>query len=200
MSLTSDPFNVILIGLTAAMVTEALAWAFVYRTSSYRRLKEDLERSCKKLEAMKNSSSSGGATPAAAASTKAAKGNRKEKRIEDNMKSSSKEMGSARFKTNLFTGVCMMVVYNLIISRWDGVVIGKLPFSPPSMLQTITHRGLKGDEATDCSAAFIFAMSFAFFKQNVAKALGFTLSRAANRALMANNPMSNVEAAAKKYQ
>jgi hypothetical protein len=197
MTLTSDPFNIILIGLTAAVVTEVLAWAFVYRTSSYRRLKEELERTCRKLEAIKQGSSGGAA---AAATSKAAKGNKKEKRIEDNLKSSSKEMGSARFRANIFTGLCMLFVYNLIISRWDGVVVGKLPFSPPWFLQTITHRSLGGNDATDCSAAFVFAMSFAFFKQNVSKALGFNLSRAATRALMANNPMANVEAAAKKYQ
>ncbi|KAF6266579.1 integral membrane protein DUF106-domain-containing protein [Scenedesmus sp. NREL 46B-D3] len=193
MPLTSDPFQVILISLTAALVAECLAWAFVYRTSSYRRLKEELDRSCKKLEAIKQGSS-GGATAAAASS----KANKKEKRIEDNMKSSSKEMGSARMKANVFTGICMMLVLNLVTARWAGVVVGKLPFSPPSMLQAITHRGLGGSEATDCSAAFVYTMSFAFFKQNVGKALGFTLSRATNRALTANNPLANLEPA--KYQ
>jgi hypothetical protein len=197
MALTMDPLNIILIGLVAAATTEILAWVFVYRTSAYRRLKDELDRSCRKLEAIKQSSS-GGVAPAA--SSKADKGNKKEKRIEDNIRSSSKEMGNARFKANIFTGAVMLLVYNLIIPRWDGVVIAKLPFSPPSFLQTITHRGLPGDLATDCSAAFVYAMAFAFFKQNVSKALGFTLSRSANRALMANNPITNVEQAAKKYQ
>jgi hypothetical protein len=197
MPLTNDPFSIILIGLAAAATTEILAWAFVYRTSSYRRLKDELDRSCRKLEAIKQSSS-GGAAPAA--SSKGEKGNKKEKRIEDNIRSSAKEMGGARFKANIFTGAVMLLVYNLIMPRWDGIVVGKLPFSPPSFLQTITHRGLEGDVATDCSAAFVYAMAFAFFKQNVSKALGFTLSRPANRALTANNPMANMEQAAKKYQ
>jgi hypothetical protein len=196
MPLTSDPLNIILIGLAAAATTEILAWAFVYRTSSYRRLKDELDRSCRKLEALKQSSS-GGAAPAA--SSKGEKG-KKEKRIEDNIRSSSKDMGSARFKANIFTGAVMLLVYNLIMPRWDGIVIAKLPFSPPSFLQTITHRNIEGNVATDCAAAFVYAMAFAFFKQNVSKALGFTLSRSANRAMTANNPMANVEQAAKKYQ
>ncbi|WIA29205.1 hypothetical protein OEZ86_011716 [Tetradesmus obliquus] len=195
MPLTSDPFSVIAIGLAAAVFTEALAWAFVYRTSSYRRLKEELERTCRKLEAIKQGSSGG----VVAASSKAAlKGNKKEKRIEDNMKSSSKEMSAARFKANIFTMVTMAVVYKFVISKWDGVAMGRLPFSPPALLQNITHRGLTGSDATDCSAMFVFATSFAFFKQNVSKALGFNLSRAATRALTANNPMANMDAAAKK--
>jgi hypothetical protein len=198
MPLTVDPFNVILIGFIAATATELLAWAFVYRKSSYKRLKDDLERSCKKLEAIKQgSSSSGGVAPA---SSKAAKGNKKEKRMEDNLKSSSQEMGSARFKANAFTFLCMIFVYNFVIGKWDGVVMGKLPFSPPSFLQAATHRGLSGNDPTDCGAMFVFASSFAFFKQNVSKALGFTLSRAAQKAMAANNPLANMEAAAKKYQ
>lgn len=32
-----------------------------------------------------------------------------------------------------------------------GYVVAKLPFVPFSLLQKITHRGLPGDDPTDCS-------------------------------------------------
>lgn len=37
------------------------------------------------------------------------------------------------------------------VYSFSGVVAAKLPFVPFSLIQKISHRGLEGDDATDCS-------------------------------------------------
>lgn len=176
MGLTADPLLLVIGGLVTAAATELLSWLLVYRTPNYRRMKEELDRSSKKLEAIKQSSST-------AAATKPNRSNKKEKRLEENMKTTTKDMTATRFKLGIIMSVSMFLVYQLISAKWDGIVVAKLPFSPPGFLQAITHRGLIGDDPTDCAAAFIFAMSFAYFKQNTTKVAGFSPSRAAARVM-----------------
>jgi hypothetical protein len=56
--------------IAAVLLSEAISWIIVYRTDSFRRLQAELDRSSRKLEALKGngtsagSSSGGGAKPA----------------------------------------------------------------------------------------------------------------------------------------
>ena len=45
-----------------------------------------------------------------------------------------------------------------LIFRFDGRVVGKLPFTPISFLQGISHRNLAGDDYTDCSFIFLYIL------------------------------------------
>lgn len=42
--------------------------------------------------------------------------------------------------------------------RFGGQVVAKLPFEPVSFIRGISHRGLPGEDWTDCSFAFICAL------------------------------------------
>ncbi|CAN0332709.1 unnamed protein product, partial [Ectocarpus sp. 4 AP-2014] len=53
-----------------------------------------------------------------------------------------------------------------------GIVVAKLPFVPISLVQKISHRALEGEDPTDCSVAFIFALCQAGVKGNIVKLVG----------------------------
>lgn len=91
MGLTLYPFVVIVISVVAALLVEGVSWLLVYRTTAYRRLKEELDRSSKKLEALKSTS------PAAAVAKP--KKNKKEQRLEDNVRSTNRDLATTKMKT-----------------------------------------------------------------------------------------------------
>lgn len=40
---------------------------------------------------------------------------------------------------------------SFLIFSFKGIVVAKLPFVPFGLVQSISHRGLEGDDPTDCS-------------------------------------------------
>ncbi|KAF8072969.1 tmco1 [Scenedesmus sp. PABB004] len=178
MALTYEPFLVILAGCAAAAVMEAISWALVYRTSSYMRLRGELDRAARKLEALK--SSDGGA----------ARPHRKEKRLEDLMRTGARDLTATRMKLGAISMAGMFVMYQLVSKAWDGVVVARLPFHPPGFIAAVTHRGVAGDDMTECGAAFVYAMSLAYAKAVIDKAAGWSPSRATNRLMQAASTMA----------
>ena len=63
-----------------------------------------------------------------------------------------------------------------------------MPFVPFSMLTNLTHMGLEGDDMTDVSASFLFAMLTPLFRANFQKLLGIGPTRTATKYL--NAPMA----------
>ena len=52
----------------------------------------------------------------------------------------------------------MYIFIILYIYRFDGRVVAKLPFVPVSLLQSISHRNLLGDDYTDSSFIFLYIL------------------------------------------
>lgn len=51
--------------------------------------------------------------------------------------------------------------------RFDGRVVAKLPFTPISWVQGLSHRNLSGDDYTDCSFIFLYILYvFKILKHN----------------------------------
>ena len=60
---------------------------------------------------------------------------------------------------NMF--VCLkswMLKETFTLFRFDGRVVAKLPFTPISWLQGISHRNLIGEDYTDCSFIFLYIL------------------------------------------
>jgi len=47
--------------------------------------------------------------------------------------------------------ITMLVLYYTLNRHYEGYVVAKLPFSPIALVHKLSHRGLKGDDPTDCS-------------------------------------------------
>ena len=53
----------------------------------------------------------------------------------------------------------LLVIVIITISRYDGVVVGRLPFEPFAFFRGLTHRGLPGEDYRDCSSHLVYALS-----------------------------------------
>lgn len=58
-----------------------------------------------------------------------------------------------------FPGTRRLVRRPLVfLFRFDGRVVAKLPFTPLSYIQGLSHRNLLGDDTTDCSFIFLYIL------------------------------------------
>eukprot|EP00051_Salpingoeca_urceolata_P016094 m.212454 g.212454 ORF g.212454 m.212454 type:complete len:105 (+) comp18588_c0_seq1:374-688(+) len=73
--------------------------------------------------------------------------------------------------------LCFMGIVGFFNSVYAGRPVARLPFEPLSIVTNLSHRGLDGEDFTQCSFVFLYAMSMMFFRQNIQKATGFGLSR-----------------------
>lgn len=69
-----------------------------------------------------------------------------------------------KMKSNLATAVISIITIDSIGNYYSGIVVAKLAFEPISFLQNITHRGINGDDPTDCSYIFIYILSALIFR------------------------------------
>lgn len=58
-----------------------------------------------------------------------------------------------------------IILIQCVLYRFDGHVVAKLPFTPISWIQGISHRGLLGDDFTDCSFIFLYIVSTMSIRQ-----------------------------------
>ena len=63
--------------------------------------------------------------------------------------------------------------YDLMMFLFGSFVVGKIPFVPWSFITKLSHRGLPGNDMTDCSMAFILALGSISIRANLKKYLGF---------------------------
>ena len=61
--------------------------------------------------------------------------------------------------------------------RFDGLPVARLPFEPMWMFSHLTHRGLPGDDYTECGCTGLFTLGSMSLRAIIKKALGFTLPR-----------------------
>ena len=61
--------------------------------------------------------------------------------------------------------------FNLKAS-YEGLVLARLPFTPFSFIQGITHRNLPGTDMSDCCVVFIYMLCSMSIKPSLQRALG----------------------------
>ncbi|KAE8125317.1 hypothetical protein FH972_020141 [Carpinus fangiana] len=171
----SDSLTVLSISFCTAIVCEAISWLLIYRTTSYKSLRSSIDKAAKKLETMKTDSSS----------AKLAKKSKTKKidRVESSLKESSRDLSLFKFKSGAVVALVLFVVFGLLNSLFEGKVVGKLPFRPFGIVMKMSHRGLQGDDPTDCSMAFLYFLCSISIRTNLQKFLGFAPPRGASAGL-----------------
>uniref|UniRef100_A0A914D3W3 Calcium load-activated calcium channel n=1 Tax=Acrobeloides nanus TaxID=290746 RepID=A0A914D3W3_9BILA len=167
-----DAILIIVIALCTALLGEGLTYVLVYRSDEYKRLKLSMERKTKKLERKKET--------AEAISGKNAK--RKIEREEEHLKTINRDMSMFRMKSMLAIGFVFTALLSTFSSIFEGRVVAKLPFTPISWIQGLSHRNLIGDDYTDSSFIFLYILCTMSIRQNLQKLLGFAPSRAISKA------------------
>ncbi|PSS21117.1 Calcium load-activated calcium channel like [Actinidia chinensis var. chinensis] len=165
----SDGLTVVGISVCTVLVCEAISWVLIYRTTSYKSLKSSIDKASKKLEIMKTDS------PINKAKAKA----KKMDRVETSLKESSRDLSLFKFKSGAVVAVVLFVVFGLLNSLFEGKAVAKLPFVPIRIVQKMSHRGLQGDDPTDCSMAFLYFLCSINIRTNLQKFLGFSPPRGA---------------------
>ena len=143
----SDSLTVVGISICTAIVCEAISWVLIYRTSSYKNLRSNIDKAAKKLETMKTDTNK--------LNTKKSK-TKKIDRVETSLKESSRDLSPFKFKSGGVVALVLFVVFGLLNSLFEGKVVAKLPFHPFGLLMKMSHRGLQGNDPTDCSMAFLY--------------------------------------------
>ncbi|CEO97069.1 Calcium load-activated calcium channel [Plasmodiophora brassicae] len=155
---------VVFSSLLSAVLSEAVSWVMIYRTSQYRSLSKDIDRLNAKLEKAKEKHVS-------IASKKS-----KDKQVsfyEEQLKAKSRDLTMAKFKSGFVVMFIMLSMMALLNNEFDGRVIAKLPFTPIPLIRGLSHRNLPGTDFTDCSMAFLYVLCSMSFRTNLQKALGF---------------------------
>ncbi|XP_052172011.1 uncharacterized protein LOC127787955 [Diospyros lotus] len=168
----SDSLTVVGISVCTAVVCEAISWLLIYRTASYKSLKSSIDKASKKLETMKTT------TTATADYSKRSK-SKKIDRFESSLKESTRDLSLFKFKSGFVVAFVLFVVFGLLNSLFEGKPVAKLPFVPARLIQKMSHRGLSGDDPTDCSMAFLYFLCSISIRTNLQKFLGFSPPRGA---------------------
>ncbi|KAB2608069.1 transmembrane and coiled-coil domain-containing protein 1 [Pyrus ussuriensis x Pyrus communis] len=172
----SDSLTVVGISFCTAVICEAISWVLIYRTNSYKSLRSSIDKAAKKLETMKTDSSS------AAKITKKSK-TKKIDRVESSLKESSRDLSLFKFKSGAVVALVLFVVFGLLNSLFEGMAVAKLPFKPFGLVMKMSHRGLQGEDATDCSMAFLYFLCSISIRTNLQKFLGFSPPRGTSSGL-----------------
>ncbi|XP_012494960.1 PREDICTED: transmembrane and coiled-coil domain-containing protein 1 [Propithecus coquereli] len=152
----ADTLLIVFISVCTALLAEGITWVLVYRTDKYKRLKAEVEKQSKKLE------------------------KKKETITESAGRQQKKKIGKMRYYKKLVSPPKITILC-LFLFRFDGRVVAKLPFTPLSYIQGLSHRNLLGDDTTDCSFIFLYILCTMSIRQNIQKILGLAPSRAATK-------------------
>lgn len=169
----ADSLTVVAISVCTAVVCEAISWLLIYRTASYKTLRSSIDKAAKKLETMKTEANPGKII------VKKSK-TKKIDRVETSLKESSRDLSLFKFKSGAVVALVLFVVFGLLNSLFEGKVVAKLPFRPFGFVMKMSHRGLQGDDATDCSMAFLYFLCSISIRTNLQKFLGFSPPRGAS--------------------
>jgi hypothetical protein len=171
------------VAVASAFLAEAISWLLIYRTDSYKNLKEKVEILTKKRKQHFCGVCLSLAVDSEKEKTttvlKKKIHERKLSALEEQLKEKSKDMAMAKLKSTAFVAVVLLGVFAMLNRWFDGTRVARLPFEPPRFMRSMTHRNLPGEDYRDCSMAFLYFLCSMSIRPNVQKALGFAPPRGA---------------------
>ena len=160
-----DTCAVMLAAAFTAALAEGLSWALIYRTDEYKQVKKSIESLSKQLEKEKEK---------VVIASKQKTQEKKISKTDSMLKNTNQQLNASKMKSTMIIALFMIAFMSTLSSTYHGVVVAKLPFTPFSMLQGITHRNLPGDDMTDCSMIFIYLLTSFIVRNNIQKIFGFS--------------------------
>ena len=159
------------ISLLATCLLEFLNWYLVYRKEDYIELNNRVKALSKKFDRLQEEATG--------------KNSEKKKNIvERQLKESQQALSMKKFKSTFIIGIFMLFTISQLNKYFAGVPVAKLPFVPFRLISGITHRGLEGDDLTDCSFTFMYILGGMFFRTIIQKLCGFEGAKPSFNAMM----------------
>eukprot|EP00123_Amoebidium_parasiticum_P022236 comp8294_c0_seq1/m.3698 comp8294_c0_seq1/g.3698 ORF comp8294_c0_seq1/g.3698 comp8294_c0_seq1/m.3698 type:complete len:204 (-) comp8294_c0_seq1:265-876(-) len=141
-----------LITLAVSMLTEVVNYYLLYRKESYKSIVAQMERHREKMEREK-----------AQLEGKAKMDARKREKIVEGLENTYKAMGVDLQKEKIGSQIASAFVFLSVLGAFsnvfEGLVMGKLPFVPFGFIQGMSHRGLSGEDYTECNYLFIYVVA-----------------------------------------
>lgn len=165
----------------------------VYRTEKYQKLKGEVEKQSKKCTDCLGLRNLGGfykdySLKLSVEKRKETHGDsldksakKKIERDEEKLKNNNRDLSLVKMKSMFATGFAFTALLSMFNSIFDGRIVARLPFTPISWIQGLSHRNLPGQDYTECSFIFLYILCTMSIRQNIQKLLGFAPSRAASK-------------------
>lgn len=180
-----------------ASLAEFLSYALIFRTSAYQRLTASIDKVTQRIE-KKQSANAGQDSKQKSRQKKidriekslgpAERGLAMIKAARDTPATQSHVPAAHRWRMTIRSdaaapGAQMRVAvlgmishactFALLYNSFSGIVVARLPFTPFAFMRGLTHRALDGDDMSDCSVVFLYALCSIAIKPNLQRALGF---------------------------
>ncbi|KAF2070363.1 hypothetical protein CYY_008319 [Polysphondylium violaceum] len=162
--MTSDILFIIFVSIASSLASEAFSWVLVYRTDSYKKSKQTIERLEAQIEKLKEAESS-------ASILKKGKDKRLE-RAEEALKAANKDLSFSKMKSMFAVAVSMIALFSYLNKGFDGKIVAKLPFEPIGFIQGLSHRNIEGNDMTDCAMTFLYVLCSMGLRNNIQIILG----------------------------
>eukprot|EP01091_Cochliopodium_minus_P000749 TRINITY_DN10661_c0_g1_i2.p1 TRINITY_DN10661_c0_g1~~TRINITY_DN10661_c0_g1_i2.p1 ORF type:complete len:175 (-),score=26.06 TRINITY_DN10661_c0_g1_i2:86-610(-) len=146
-----DCLIIVAVSIGSNLISEAISWLLIYRTEEYKSLKEKLELNQIELDKKKEKYRSKNTVFTQSQKLAISKLNEIKKAL-------NSKLTWSNMKSGFFVTLIMIVLYGLLDSRFDGVVIAYLPFEPIPLIRSISHRNLIGNDFYQCSMTFFYVL------------------------------------------
>lgn len=153
---------IVCVSLCAAVLSEAISYALVYRHDSWKKLTSSIDALAAKIDKKKETAPVAGKKP-----------EKKLQQLELQLSTKQAELSRAKMTSMIAVSATLMLTYNVLSNVYDGVVVANLPFTPFPLIQGISHRRLSGSDMTECSFAFLYLLSSMALRQSVQRYFGF---------------------------
>ena len=160
-----DTLAPILAAVLTASIAEGLSYLLIYRKPEYLSLKKNIETLSKTIEANRER---------CLAASKQRVHEKKMTKDENTLKTLNQQLSFSKMKSTMIIALFMIAFVSTMTNTYHGVVVAKLPFVPFSLIQGITHRGLPGNDLTDCSMIFLYVLTSYIMRGNIHRYFGFS--------------------------
>lgn len=169
--------SVVAAGIFVSVLSQFIEWLFVLRTEDYKTKMAKIESLQERIKALevKMLPQVGGDVIEESSKKAMARLARTEKQISDlqtEVQNVNLSLQGKKFLLGFVNMGLMIFMFTRLSAIFADVVVAKLPFEPWGFVQGISHRGLSGDDITDCSYLFVYVMVNMSFRPTMSKLLG----------------------------
>ena len=85
----------------------------------------------------------------------------------------NKQLYAMKMRSNVLVGLFFIVTISSLSNYFQGFPVARIPFVPFGIFSNVTHRGLIGEDYTECSYIFLYMITTFVYRTNIQKLFGF---------------------------
>eukprot|EP00922_Rhytidocystis_sp_ex-Travisia-forbesii_P036468 GHVS01054125.1.p1 GENE.GHVS01054125.1~~GHVS01054125.1.p1 ORF type:complete len:197 (+),score=30.61 GHVS01054125.1:906-1496(+) len=162
-----EGFAVVCVAAVAAVTGELLSYLLFFSSQAFKDLHSDIIQLSRKLHRQQQLEGGAGGGGNSLAT------NRKTQTLEKEVQKKHREAASTRQKAHLLSGLLFMVLMPYLYTKYEGLVVARLPVEPIFPLRLMTHATISGTDFSECSFTFIFTTTMFLVKSSIQRLLGY---------------------------